>query len=224
MASMANHTIHLDDVLYPYFQRVAYDEHPVLAELRAETAKLGGPSAMQIAPEQGAFMSMLVQITGARRILEIGTFTGYSSLAMAFALPQDGEIIAGDVSREWTAVGRKYWDKVGLGNRIHLHIKPGAELIADLLAGGAAGSFDLMFIDADKNNYDIYYEGGLKLLKQGGLMLIDNVLWGGDVARPEKKDADTVALRALNDKIRCDGRVTFSMVPIGDGLTMARKS
>ena len=221
---MANRTIHLDSVLYPHFQRVAYDEHPVLAELRAETAKLGGPSAMQIAPEQGAFMSMLVQITGAKRILEIGTFTGYSSLAMALALPQDGEIIAGDVSKAWTDVGRKYWIMTGLADRIHLHLKPGADLIADLLAKGEAGQFDLMFIDADKNNYDVYYEGGLRLLKQGGLMLIDNVLWGGEVARPDVVDADTTALRALNDKIRHDGRVTFSMVPIGDGLTMARKS
>jgi predicted O-methyltransferase YrrM len=221
---MANRTIHLDAQLYPYFQRVGYDEHPVLADLRAETAKLGGPSAMQIAPEQGAFMSMLVQIAGAKRILEIGTFTGYSSLAMAMALPQDGEIVAGDVSAEWTGVGRRYWASVGLGERIKLHLKPGAELIAELLAAGEAGRFDLMFIDADKSNYDIYYEGGLKLVKTGGLILIDNVLWGGDVAKPEKTDDDTRALRALNEKIRGDGRVTFAMVPIGDGVTMVRKS
>ena len=219
---MARYNIVLDDKLYPYFQKVAFDEAPVLAELRDRTASL--PLAvMQISPEQGAFMAMMVRLTGARRILEIGTFTGYSSLAMAMALPPDGMILASDVSEEWTSIAREFWAKAGVSNRISLVLKPGREVIADLMAKGEAGSFDMMFIDADKEQYDAYYEGGLKLLKTGGLMLIDNVLWGGDVANPEKNDADTQAFRALNAKIRKDARVDFSMVPIGDGVTMVHK-
>jgi predicted O-methyltransferase YrrM len=219
---MARYNIVLDDKLYPYFQKVACDEAPVLAELRDRTASL--PLAvMQISPEQGAFMAMMVRLTGARRILEIGTFTGYSSLAMAMALPPDGMILASDVSEEWTSIAREFWAKAGVSNRISLVLKPGREVIADLMAKGEAGSFDMMFIDADKEQYDAYYEGGLKLLKTGGLMLIDNVLWGGDVANPEKTDADTEAFRALNAKIRKDARVDFSMVPIGDGVTMVHK-
>jgi predicted O-methyltransferase YrrM len=219
---MARYNIVLDDKLYPYFQKVACDEAPALAELRDRTASL--PLAvMQISPEQGAFMAMMVRLTGARRILEIGTFTGYSSLAMALALPLDGMILASDVSEEWTSIAREFWKKAGVSEKISLVLKPGGEVIADLMAKGEAGSFDLMFIDADKEQYDAYYEGGLKLLKTGGLMLIDNVLWGGDVANPEKTDADTEAFRALNAKIRKDARVDFSMVPIGDGVTMVRK-
>jgi predicted O-methyltransferase YrrM len=219
---MARYNIVLDEKLYPYFRKVAYDEAPVLAELRERTSTL--PLAvMQISPEQGAFMAMLVRIAGARRILEIGTFTGYSSLAMALALPAGGRLLASDVSEEFTAIAREFWDKAGVADRIALVLKPGSEVIGGLLERGEAGRFDMMFIDADKESYDAYYEGGLKLLKQGGLMLIDNVLWGGDVANPDKTDTDTESFRALNAKIRNDPRVDFCMVPIGDGLTMVRK-
>ncbi len=219
---MAKFNIVLDDRLYPYFQNVAYDEAPVLAELRQRTASL--PMAvMQITPEQGAFMAMLVRLTAARRVLEIGTFTGYSALAMALALPHGGSILASDVSEEWTAIAREFWARAGIADKISLHLKPGREVIGELLAAGEAGRFDMMFIDADKEQYDAYYEGGLELLKTGGLMLIDNVLWGGDVADPAKTDRETKAFRALNAKIRQDARVDFSMVPIGDGVTMVRK-
>ena len=219
---MANKTISFDDRLYEYFGSVAYDEPAVLAELRKRTQSLAD-AMMQITPEQGAFMGLMVKLTGARRILEIGTFTGYSALAMASALPAGGRLLASDVSAEWTAIAREFWTKAGLADRIELVLKPGREVIADLLKRGEAARFDMMFIDADKSNYDHYYEGGLALLRQGGLMMIDNVLWGGDVADTTKTDMDTAALRALNAKVRADARVDFVMVPIGDGLTLIRK-
>lgn len=218
---MSGKTIALEGALYEYYAAHAYREPAILKGLRAETAKLGGPSAMQIGPEQGAFMAMLVKLMNARRILEIGTFTGYSSLAMALA--GDVRIIAADVSEEWTTVARRYWKKAGVAERIELRLGPGAETIEHLLKDGEAGHFDMVFIDADKSSYGIYYEGGLKLLRAGGLMLIDNVLWSGDVADPSKTDEDTVALRALNKKIMADSRVDHVMVPICDGLTLARK-
>ena len=218
---MTGKTIGLDGRLYDYYAAHGYREPEILKELRAETARLGGLSQMQIGPEQGAFMAMLVKITGAKRILEIGTFTGYSSLAMALA--GDVKIIAADVSEEWTKVARKYWKKAGVEGKIELRLGPGAEAIEKLLKAGEASHFDLMFIDADKASYDIYYEGGLKLLRPGGVMLIDNVLWSGSVADPSIKDEDTSALRALNTKIMADARVDLVMVPICDGVTMARK-
>lgn len=218
---MARTTIGLDGALADYYRDVAYREAPLLAELRAETLKLGGPSQMQIGPEQGAFMAMLVKLSGAQRILEIGTFTGYSTLAMALA--GDVRIIAADISAEWTAIARRYWEKAGVAHRIDLSLDGGTKVIERLLVDGRAGSIDLMFIDADKTGYDAYYEGGLKLLRKGGVILIDNVLWDGAVADPAKTDADTVSLRNLNAKIAADTRVDLSMVPIGDGLTLARK-
>jgi len=218
---MSLKTLGLEGKLYDYYKSVAYREPDILRELRDETARLGSDAQMQIGPEQGAFMAMLVRLMGARRIVEIGTFTGYSALAMALA--GEARITAADVSEEWTSIGRRYWRKAGVVDRIELILKPGAEAIHDLLAGGEAGRIDLMFIDADKPSYDIYYEGGLKLLRQGGAILIDNVLWGGDVADPAKQDADTAAIRALNAKIAADSRVDLSMVPICDGLTIARK-
>jgi predicted O-methyltransferase YrrM len=218
---MSNKSIGLSNELYTYFETVAFREPAILKELRAETAKLGGVFSMQIGPEQGAFMAMLVKLTNAKRILEIGTFTGYSSLAMALA--GDAHIIAADMSEEWTNVARRYWKRAGVDGRIELRLEPGVETISALLSGGGAGSFDMMFIDADKSSYDSYYEGGLQLLRQGGLMLIDNVLWDGKVADASVSDTDTSALRALNVKIKADERVDFVMVPICDGLTMARK-
>jgi predicted O-methyltransferase YrrM len=218
---MTGKTIGLEGRLYDYYAAHAYREPEILAELRAETARLGGLAQMQIGPEQGAFMAMVVKLMGAKRILELGTFTGYSSLAMA--LTGDVKIIAADVSEEWTNVARKYWKKAGVDGRIELRIGPAAETLEQLLKAGEASRFDLMFIDADKTSYDIYYEGGLKLLRAGGVMLIDNVLWSGSVADPSIKDEDTSALRALNTKIMADARVDLVMVPICDGVTMARK-
>ena len=218
---MTGKTIGLEGRLYDYYAAHGYREPEILKELRAETARLGGLSQMQIGPEQGAFMAMLVKLMGAKRILEVGTFTGYSSLAMA--LTGDVKIIAADVSEEWTNVARKYWKKAGVESRIDLRLGPGAETIEKLLKSGEASHFDMTFIDADKASYDIYYEGGLKLLRPGGVMLIDNVLWSGSVADPSKTDEDTSALRALNTKIMADARVDLVMVPICDGVTMARK-
>jgi predicted O-methyltransferase YrrM len=218
---MTGKTIGLEGRLYDYYAAHGYREPEILKELRAETARLGGLAQMQIGPEQGAFMAMLVKLMGAKRILEVGTFTGYSSLAMA--LTGDVKIIAADVSEEWTNVARKYWKKAGVDGRIELRLGPAAETLEQLLKAGEASRFDLMFIDADKASYDIYYEGGLKLLRPGGVMLIDNVLWSGSVADPSVKDEDTSALRALNTKIMADARVDLVMVPICDGVTMALK-
>jgi predicted O-methyltransferase YrrM len=220
---MTNRTIAVTGRLWDYYAAHAYREPPVLAELRAETAKLGGSAQMQIGPEQGAFMAMVAALMDAREIIEFGTFTGYSSLAMALGCPQ-ARITAVDINAEWTAMGRRYWEKAGVASRIDLRLDGGAAAIADLLEKGRADSFDLAFIDADKTGYDTYYEGALKLLRPGGLVLIDNVLWDGDVADPAKQDADTAAIRKLNAKVRADERVTLCMVPIGDGLTMARKA
>ncbi len=218
---MAGKTIGLNGPLESYYRAHAGREPAILAELRAETAKLGSSADMQIGPEQGAFMALLVKLMGARRILEIGTFTGYSTLAMALA--GDVRIVAADVSREWTDIGRRYWARAGVADRIDLHLDGGAATIARLEAAGEAGTLDLAFIDADKSGYDAYYEGALRLLRPGGLLLIDNVLWGGDVADPTKSDADTAAIRALNAKVAADSRVEHAMVPLSDGLTLARK-
>lgn len=220
---MSTSTLALTGAVAEYFASHAYREPAFLAELRKATAeKTGGDAAMQIAPEQGAFMGLVAAVIGARSIVEIGTFTGYSSLAMALAAPA-ARITAIDVSEPFTAMAREFWQKAGVASRITLRLDGGHAAIEDLLAQGKAGSFDLAFIDADKPSYDAYYEGVLKLLRPGGLVMIDNVLWGGDVADTNKTDADTVALRALNDKIKADSRVAMAMVPIGDGLMLARK-
>jgi predicted O-methyltransferase YrrM len=218
---MAGYTLGLEGPLYDYYLSHAFREPSVLQELRRETAKLGDSAAMQIGPEQGAFMAMLVKLMGARRILEIGTFTGYSALAMALAGAE--HIVCGDVNAEWTSLGQRFWARAGVLDRIELHLDGGTETIKRLLQQKAEGSFDLIFIDADKLNYDTYYEGGLQLVRRGGLIMVDNVLWGGEVADPSIEAEDTVALRALNAKIVGDTRVEISMVPICDGLTLARK-
>jgi caffeoyl-CoA O-methyltransferase len=219
---MANRTLDLTDKLYEYLLRVSVREPAILAELRAETAKLPG-AGMQIGPEQGQFMALLIELIGAKRTLEVGTFTGYSALAVALALPPEGRVTACDVSEEYTRVARRYWAKAGLEQKIELKLGPALDTLGELLTGGAAGSFDFVFIDADKNNYDGYYEQALQLLRPGGLIAIDNVLWGGEVVEPKKRDADTLAIRALNEKLKADDRVSISLVPIGDGLTLARK-
>ena len=220
---MSTSTLPLTGVIADYFGAHAYRENAMLAELRKVTAeKTGGNANMQIAPEQGAFMGMIASLMQARSILEIGTFTGYSSLAMALA-SSSAHVTAVDVSEEFTAIARQFWSKAGVADRITLRLDGGHVAIADLLSKGKAGSVDLVFLDADKVSYDAYYEGALKLLRVGGLVMIDNVLWGGDVADPKNNDADTVALRLLNSKVKADARVDMVIVPIGDGLTMARK-
>ena len=220
---MSTSTINITGALATYYNQVGFREPLLLSELRAETQKrTGSSSGMQIAPEQGAFMGLIAALSNARHILEIGTFTGYSSLAMALAA-HEAEVTAVDVSAEFTAIAQAYWKKAGVASRITLRLDGGQAAIADLLAQGRAESFDLCFIDADKTGYDAYYEGALKLLKRGGLIMIDNVLWDGDVADASKRDADTEALRVLNGKIHADERVSMVMVPIGDGLTLARK-
>jgi len=212
----------LSDGLYHYLLATSVREPDVLRRLREETT-LQDEGDMQIGPEQGQFLALLLKLLGARRILELGTFTGYSALWMALALPADGRIIACDVSDEWTSIGRRYWAEAGVADKIDLRLAPAAATLAALLAEGQAGQFDAAFIDADKEGYDGYYEQCLQLVRPGGLIAIDNVLWGGAVADEEAQDADTQALRALNAKLHTDERIDLSLLPIGDGLTLARK-
>jgi predicted O-methyltransferase YrrM len=220
---MSRRTLTLDDALHDYV--IAHNrEHPELAALRAATA--AHPRAgMQISPEQGALLQLLVKLIGARRTIEIGVFTGYSALAVALALPADGAILACDVSDEYTRVGRPYWERAGVAGKINLVLEPALHTLDARLATGEAGRYDFAFIDADKSNYDGYYERCLKLVRAGGLIAIDNVLWSGRVAQPADPahDADTAALRALNDKLLHDARVDVALVPVGDGLTLARR-
>jgi predicted O-methyltransferase YrrM len=219
---LSSRTIDIDDRLYSYLIAHSVRDLPVLAELRAETAK--HPKAgMQISPEQGQFMALLVELIGAKRTIEVGTFTGYSALVVALALPAEGRVIACDVSEEFTAMARRYWAKAGIANKIDLRLAPANETLDKLLATGEAGRFDFAFIDADKENYVGYYERCLKLVRAGGLIAVDNVLWDGKVADPAVDGEDTRAIRALNDQLKSDERVSLSMVPIGDGLTLARK-
>ena len=178
---------------------------------------------MQVGPEQGQFMALLVELMGARNALEVGTFTGYSALAVALALPEDGRLVACDVSEEWTAIGRRYWEEAGVAHKIDLRLAPAVETLDALLAEGRAGTFDFVFIDADKEGYDAYYERALELTRAGGLVVLDNTLWRGDVADPTISDVDTDAIRAINAKLAVDERVTLSLLPVGDGLTLARK-
>ncbi|MEH2067819.1 MAG: class I SAM-dependent methyltransferase [Nostoc sp.] len=219
---MPKQSIGLDNQLYNYLLSVSLREPEILGKLRQETAShpRGG---MQISPEQGQFMKLLVQLIGAKKTLEIGVFTGYSSLSLALALPDDGKIIACDVSEEFTAIARRYWQEAGVADKIELHLAPALETLDRLLATGQAETFDFAFIDADKENYDGYYERSLQLIRPGGLIAIDNVLWSGDVADPQFQDESTQAIRALNEKLHHDERVTLSLVPIADGLTLAVK-
>ena len=219
---MRERVLQMTDPLHDYLVDVAVREHEVLAELRAETASMP-MGIMQVSPDQGQFMAMLVRLTGARRVLEVGTFTGYSSLAMALALPDDGTIHACDVSDEYTSVARRHWEKAGVADKITLTLAPATETLRGFLDDGMAGSFDMMFIDADKESYDAYYEHGLELVRDGGVILVDNVLWSGSVIDHEKQDADTAAIRALNNKLKHDDRIDVTMLSIGDGLTLAHK-
>jgi predicted O-methyltransferase YrrM len=219
---MPKQSIGLDNQLYNYLLSVSLREPEILGKLRQETANhpRGG---MQISPEQGQFMRLLVQLIGAKKTLEVGVFTGYSSLSVALALPDDGKIIACDVSEEFTAIARRYWQQAGVTDKIDLHLAPALETLDQLLATGQAETFDFAFIDADKENYDGYYERSLQLVRPGGLIAIDNVLWSGQVADLQNQDEETQAIRAINEKLHHDERVTISLVPIADGLTLALK-
>ncbi|HEY9799780.1 MAG TPA: class I SAM-dependent methyltransferase [Leptolyngbyaceae cyanobacterium] len=219
---MSAQTIGLDKQLYDYLLTTSIREPEILGKLRQETAN--HPYArMQISPEQGQFMRLLIQLLGAKKTLEVGVFTGYSSLSVALALPADGKIIACDVSAEFTAIARRYWQQAGVADKIDLRLAPAVVTLDALLTDGQAGTFDFAFIDADKENYDAYYERALQLVRPGGLIAIDNVLWSGRVADFQIQDQSTQAIRALNEKLHDDERVTLSLVPIGDGLTLALK-
>jgi predicted O-methyltransferase YrrM len=218
---MNTRTVSLDDRLYKYLLDHSVREHPVLAELR-EATRTQKHAGMQIAPDQGQFMALLVKLIGARRTIEIGVFTGYSSLAVALALPDDGHILACDISDEYTQIARKFWQRAGVADKITLVLAPALQTLDARLAAGEAGAYDFAFIDADKTGYDGYYERCLKLLRPGGLITVDNVLWRGAVAH-EAKDADTKALQAFNTKLHGDQRIDLAMLPVGDGLTLARK-
>jgi predicted O-methyltransferase YrrM len=219
---MSHTHINITDELAEYLRRVSLREPDVLARLRERTASI--PEArMQITPEQGQLMQLLVRILGAKKALEVGVFTGYSSLAVALALPSDGKVTACDVSAEWTSIGKQYWKEAGVAEKIDLHLGPGVKTLDELISDGQQGTYDFAFIDADKSNYDRYYERSLVLLRTGGLIAIDNVLWHGKVIDPSVNDDDTLAIRALNEKVHADARVDISMIPIGDGLTLARK-
>ncbi len=212
----------LPDAVERYVSEVMSPVTPVQQRLREETARLPRHS-MQISPDQGRFLAFLVRLIGARRALEVGTFTGYSALSVAAALPDGGKLIACDVSEEWTSVARRYWEAAGLADRIELRLGPAVQTLQSLLSEGAAGSFDFAFLDADKESYDAYYEACLKLVRTGGVIAIDNVLWSGAVADPAVTDAETKAIRALNEKVRDDPRVDSTLLSIGDGVMLARK-
>ena len=219
---MSRRSIGLDDPILEYLLKVSVREPDVLRRLRLETG--GMPMAgMQVAPELGRFLAFLVELIGARRTLEIGVYTGYSSLSVALALPPEGRIVACDVSEEWTAVARRYWDQAGVADKIDLRLAPALKTLDSLLAAGEAGRYDFAFIDAQKTEYIDYYERVLELVRPGAVIAVDNVLWNGAVADPARDDAETVGIRAFNEKLGGDERVALAMVPIGDGLTLARK-
>lgn len=219
---MSYDSISVGRALGDYLNSVSLREPDILRELREETCRLAGRS-MQIAPEQGQLMALLVRLMGARRCIEIGTFTGYSALSVALALPADGQLLCCDINPVTTAVAQRYWQRGGVAEKIELRLAPAQQTLDALRAAGAAATFDFAFIDADKPAYDFYYETCLELLRPGGLIVIDNVLWGGAVADPAQRDASTVALRRLNRKLHGDARIELSMVPLGDGITLALK-
>lgn len=222
LKAMSNKSLGLEDSLYDYLLTVSLRESEVLQALRQETTN-HPMSQMQIAPEQGQFMALLVQLMGARKTLEVGVFTGYSSLCVALALPPEGKIVACDISEEFTTIARRYWEQAGVAHKIDLQIAPAIDTLDRLLADGQADSFDFAFIDADKSGYADYYERALQLVRPGGLIAIDNVLWSGQVADPEVQDNRTNKIRAFNQKLYQDMRVAVSLVPIADGLTLALK-
>ncbi|WP_409283205.1 class I SAM-dependent methyltransferase [Pseudomonas protegens] len=219
---MTARTLNLDDALYHYLLDVSLRETPLLRRLRDETQAL--PTARwQVAPEQGQFLALLIQLTAARQVLEVGTFTGYSALCMAQALPADGSLICCDLPGDYNATARRYWQEAGVERRIDLRLAPALQTLADLEQAGRLESFDLIFIDADKANYPAYLESALRLLRVGGLAVFDNTLWSGRVLEVNPASADTRAIQALNRALRGDSRIDLSLLPLGDGLTLCRK-
>lgn len=219
---MSTRTLSVTDELYDYLLRVSSREDELLRRLREETQAMP-ESNMQISPEQGQFMALLVKVLGARNCIEVGTFTGYSSICVARQLPDNGRLVACDVSVEWTSIAQRYWREAGVHERIDLRIGPATETLQALLSGGGAGHYDFAFIDADKAGYREYYELCLGLLRDGGLVAIDNTLWNGAVIDPADSSNNTQAIRLFNEFLHADERVDLSLVPIGDGLTLARK-
>ena len=219
---MSDRRLIITDEIYRYVLEHSVREPPVLARLREVTQRM--PEAlMQIGPEQGQLMALLARLVGAKRCIEIGVFTGYSSLAVALALPEDGRIVACDVSEEYTSVARQFWREAGVAHKIDLRLQPATRTLDELIAAGESGRYDFAFIDADKASYDAYYERVLKLLRPGGVVLLDNVLWSGEVADPKTEEASARIFQALNDKLHRDERIDLSLLPIGDGVTLARK-
>ncbi|MBM4053098.1 MAG: SAM-dependent methyltransferase [Planctomycetes bacterium] len=219
---MSNRTLFLTNELYKYMISSSVREPDVLNQLRRETAH-DPMSAMQISPEQGQFMALLIKLLKATKAIEIGVYTGYSSLCIALALPPNGKLIACDVNEDWTSIARRYWGKAGVSEKIDLHLAPGIETLDHLILNGGANSYDFIFIDADKKNYDSYYERAINLLRPGGIIVIDNVFWLGKVTNHKIIDEDTNAIQYLNKKLHNDQRIDLSMLPIGDGLTLAMK-
>ena len=219
---MSRETLGLDQRLNDYVVKCGEPEHPVAAKLRALTGRMPMAS-LQIAPEQGQFLALLAKLVGARNALEVGTFCGYSALWVALALPADGKLVACDISEEWTGIGRRHWQEAGVADKIDLRLGPAADTLEGLEKEGGAGQFDFAFIDADKGGYDDYYERALRLVRSGGVIVLDNMLWSGAVADPKARDAGTKTIRALNAKIAADRRVEKMMVPLGDGMLVARK-
>jgi caffeoyl-CoA O-methyltransferase len=220
---MTTRTLGIPENLYDYLLSISLREPEILTQLRNQTAQ-HPVGRMQIAPEQGQFMALLVQLIGAKKTLEVGVFTGYSSLIVALALPPEGKVVACDISAEFTDIAQRYWQQAQVAHKIDLHLAPALETLDKLLAAGEAETFDFAFIDADKSNYDNYYERSLQLIRPGGLIAIDNVLWSGRVADPQVQDNRTKKIRAFNEKLLQDQRISLSLVPIGDGLTLARKN
>ena len=218
---MARDQVALADDVYTYLLRWGVHEPEVLARLREETGS-HPRRQMQIGPEQGQLLRLLVELVGARRCLEIGTFTGYSSLSIALALPPDGSIVCCDVSEEFTAIARRYWQEAGVADKVDLRIAPALETLDALIADGGEGTFDMAFIDADKGNYPHYWERCVRLVRRGGVIAVDNVLWGGSVADASDQSPDTQAIRTLNERVHGDERVTAVTLPVADGMTIAR--
>ncbi len=219
---MSKRTLCITEKLYDYMVDVSLRDSDLLRQLREETAK-DEMAQMQISPEQGQFMTLLIHLIKARKTIEIGVYTGYSALCTAMALPDDGKLIACDISKKWTTIAKRYWEKAGVDHKIDLRLAPAVDTLGELLASGQESTFDFIFIDADKTEYNHYYEMGLKLLRTGGLIAVDNVLWDGAVADKSVHDEDTEAIRTFNKKVHADPRVEISLVPIADGLTLARK-
>jgi caffeoyl-CoA O-methyltransferase len=219
---LSNRTLSINDRLYTYLCDVSVNEPELLRQLREETAQLEY-AVMQISPEQGQFMSLLIKLMGAKRAIEVGTFTGYSSICVASAMPENGKLICCDISPQWTDIAEKYWARANLKNKIELYNQPAEQTLQRLLDDGAEKTFDFIFIDADKQNYIMYYEMSLRLLRKGGIIAVDNTLWSGAVADPENSEPGTRAIRRFNEMLKQDDRVSISLLTIGDGLTLILK-